>query len=211
MKRNYSNFIPKNFENDLINQNIIQKLHEHDDVNSVYNIFQDHLEETMGKHAPIQYLSNKEIKLKMNPWLTNGLLKSIRTKYDKKFMKTKDKKHYAKYKIYRDKINHLIRASKNLYYKNYFTQYKKNSKKIWDGINNILITKQKSTNSKINIIENNTFITDQLEVANKFNIFFTNTGPLLSDNIADLGHNFSEYLPLPNKNSFFISPTNLTK
>ena len=163
----------------------------------------------MGKHAPIQYLSKKEIELKMNPWLTNGLLKSIKikTKYYKKFMKTKNKKHYAKYKIYRDKINHLIRASKNIYYKNYFTQYKKNSKKIWDGINNILTNKQKSTNSKINIIENNTFITDQLEVANKFNTFFTNIGPLLSENITDLGHNFSEYLPLPNNNSFFMSPT----
>ena len=81
----------------------------------------------MGKHAPIQYLSNKEIELKMNHWLTNGLLKSIkiRTKYYKKFMKTKDKKHYAKYKIYRDKINHLIRVSTNLYYKNYFAQLRK--------------------------------------------------------------------------------------
>ena len=67
-------------------------MHEHDDVNSVYNIFQDHLEKTMGKHAPIQYLSKKEIELKMNPWLTNGLLKSItiKTKYYKKFMKTKN-------------------------------------------------------------------------------------------------------------------------
>ena len=109
------------------------------------------LNKTMGKRAPIQYLSNKEIELKMNPWLTNGLFKSIkiRTKYYKKIMKRKDKKHYAKYKIYRDKINHLIRASKNLYYKNYFTQYKKNSKKIWDGINNILTNKQKSTSLKI--------------------------------------------------------------
>ena len=72
------------------------------------------LEKTMEKHAPIQYLSEKEIELKMNPWLTTGILKyiKIRTKYYKTFMKTKDKQHYAKYKIYRDKINHLIRASK---------------------------------------------------------------------------------------------------
>ena len=107
---------------------------------------------------------------------------------------------------YRDKINHLIRASKNLYYKNYFTQYKKSSKKIWDGINDILTNKQKSTNSKINIIENNTFITDQLKLLINL-ILSLLTGPLFSDNITDLGHNFSEYLPLPNKNSFFMSPT----
>ena len=62
----------------------------------------------------------------MNPWLTTGILKSIkiRTKYYKKFMKTKDQTTLCQ-KINRDEINNLIGASKNIYYKNYFTQYKK--------------------------------------------------------------------------------------
>ena len=52
------------------------------------------------------------------------ILKSIKikTKYYKKFMTSKDQEHYNIYKLYRDKLNHLIRVSKNIYYKNYFTK-----------------------------------------------------------------------------------------
>ena len=42
-------------------------------------------------------------------------------------MVSKDMEHYNIYKLYSDKLNHLIRANKNIYYKNYFTKNKKNS------------------------------------------------------------------------------------
>ena len=70
------------------------------------------------------------------------------------------------------------------------------SKKVWDGINTLLVRKKKNSSNKINIIENDKFITDQYDVANKFNIFFTN-----------IGHKCTEYLLQPNINSFFLAPT----
>ena len=45
-------------------------------------------------------------------------------------MSAKDVKWYKTYKVYRDKIYHLIRKSKNNYYKKYFIEFKQNSKKI---------------------------------------------------------------------------------
>ena len=60
-----------------------------------------------------------------------------------------------------------------MYYKNYFTKNKKNSKKVWNGINTLLARKKKNLSNKINIIENDKFITELYDVANKFNIFFT--------------------------------------
>ena len=194
---------------DLMDEHLAIETENNTNVNYAYKIFDEYLKNTIEKHAPTKYLSKKEAELKMNPWLTKGILKSIKikTKYYKKFMASKDKEHYNIYKLYRDKLNHLIRASKNIYYKNYFTKNKKNSKKVWDGINSILARKKKNTCNKINIIDNNKFITDQYEAANKFNIFFTNIGPSLSENIVDLGHNFTQYLPQPNANSFFLAPT----
>ena len=67
---------------------------------------------------------------KSKPWLTKGILKSINTriKYYKKFMSTKDVKWYKTYKVYCDKINHLIRKNENNYYKKYFIEFKQTVK-----------------------------------------------------------------------------------
>ena len=111
-------------------------------------------------------------------------------------MQTNDQKWYELYKLYRNKINHLLHLSKNTHYNHYF------SKKFWNGINE-LISKQKKKN--INLYENGNFITNQDQVANKFNSFFTIIGPKLSSEIEDLGGNFMDYLPL--SKSFFITPT----
>ena len=61
-------------------------------------------------------MTKKEIKNNQRPWITKGILKAIqiKTRWLKRFMKNKNKNsmEYIKYKLYRDKINHLIRASK---------------------------------------------------------------------------------------------------
>ena len=208
-KRDYSKFDQDKFNNDLQHDNTLQSIIEGEDVNTSYNSFHAHLQNTIDKHAPIKSLSKKETELKINPWLTKRILKSIniKTKHYKKFMASKDNKHHNIYKLYRNKLNHIIRTSKNIYYNNYFNKFKRNSKKVGDGINHILARKKKLSNNKINIIENNSLITDQTEVANRFNTFFTNIGPSLSENINNLGHDFKEYLPTPNKTSFFMAPT----
>ena len=92
------------------------------------------------------------------------------------------------------------------YYHKYFIEFKNNTKKTWEGINKLLskVNKSKST---INLFEDNNLITDQKEVADKFNTFFTNIGPTLSEQITDLGHHFSEFLPTPYKKTFFLTPT----
>ena len=122
-------------------------------------------------------------------------------------MKTHLQEWYNIYKIYRDKLNSIIRLSKTMHYKLYFQKFKDSSRKIWDGINEI-ISKRKSKQSPINIIDKGKFISDQSLVTNKFNLFFTSIGPNLSGNIADLGETYKSYLPIKTKSSFFFSPTN---
>ena len=79
-KRDYSKFDQDKFNNDLQHDNTLQSIIEGDDVNTSYNSFHAHLQNTIDKHAPIKSLSKKETELKINPWLTKGILKSINIK-----------------------------------------------------------------------------------------------------------------------------------
>ena len=58
----------------------------------------------MNNNAPLKTLPVKEKKRRLKPWITPCILASIKTKksYYKKFMKTKAKFWYNRYKYYRD-------------------------------------------------------------------------------------------------------------
>ena len=51
-----------------------------------YDIFHKQFIQTLNKHAPIRYLSKKEMKLRQKQWLTKGILTSLGKKdhYSKK-------------------------------------------------------------------------------------------------------------------------------
>ena len=66
---------------------------------------------TLNKHAPYKTITRKESKSKLKPWLSQGIIKSIQIKNTlyKKFIRSKDLFLYSRYKLYRDKLNKLIR------------------------------------------------------------------------------------------------------
>ena len=208
-KRDYSKFDEIFFINDLQNESLVNKIHESDDTNSKYDIFTNSITTIIDKHAPLKNITKNDLDLKIKPWLTKGILKSIkkRTMYYKKYLSSRNNKWYDLYKLYKDKLKQLIRFSKTNYYKNYFTTHTANIKKIWVGINNLL-SKKKNKQSNINLYEKEEFTTDQTTVANKFNSYFTNIGPMLSSKIATSDKHFSEFLPPNTNESFFLYPTN---
>ena len=130
----------------------------------------------------------------------------MKDKYYKKFIKLKDPFWYNKYKTYRNSINHLIKVSKNKYYKNYFKSFNSNSKKVWAGIKSI-ISNKKTSQTSINLQIDGEIITDQETVTNKFNTFFVNIGPNLIKQIPPSNSLFTDYLKNPNQNSMFLAPT----
>ena len=73
----------------------------------------------------------RKAKQRTKPWITKGLIKSIKIKNKLFYSGDKDK-----YKLYRNKILLLTRLSKKLYYHNYFETNLHNMKKTWEGINN---------------------------------------------------------------------------
>ena len=149
LSRDYRNFVNKNYIDDINKIDFNSSLVNSNDLDTKYNLFQSQLLTIINKHAPLRQRTKQQRKQQLKPWISNGILKSISTKNSlyKKFIKTKDNFWFQRYKIYKNKLNHVIRLSKKLYHLSYFETYKNNSKKIWQGINDLL-HKNKAKNSR---------------------------------------------------------------
>ena len=128
----YKHFNEEKFLQDLANTRIANKICVQIPTSKIYDVFHEHVTSTLDKHAPMRNLTKPELAIKLKPWLTTGIIKSIskKTFYYKKFTSTKLDKWYNQYKLYRDKISHFLRTSKNMHYNAYFHKFSHNSKKV---------------------------------------------------------------------------------
>ena len=181
MKRDYSNYDKENFLRQLSKEDLKDSINACSDANNKFEIFHEHFMKTSEKHVPLKKISKTKMKQQQKPWITAAIRKSIsvREKNFKKFIKTNNHTFYDNYKLYRNKINHLIKKSKSNYFKSYFERFRENSKKIWTGINKILY-KTFSTTQNIVLNQNGKIISNQKNVADEFNNFFINVGQNLS-------------------------------
>ena len=83
-------------------------------------------------------ISIRKQKQHKKQWITNGILKSIniKNKLYGTFVKTDDHSDHSQDRLYRDRLNHIIRKCN--YYKNCFAKYKFNIKKTWSGKKELL-------------------------------------------------------------------------
>ena len=99
--------------------------------------------------------------------ITNGINKplKIENRLHKKYIKTKSLYYNGKYKLYRNKLNHLIKISKKEYHK-YFESNNKNIKSILKGIKQIINIKPINSGlpSKI-VLQNGEELTDSKQIA----------------------------------------------
>lgn len=126
------------------------------------------------KHIPLKQLSKKELKFLSKPWITQGIKVSIhvKNKLYSKYLKTKSCYFHSKFKLYRNKLNHLLKLSKKQYYSNYFLKNIKDSKMVWTGRKQIIHFKPPTSHRTIKITTNNSVITDRHAIADMFNNFF---------------------------------------
>ena len=135
-KRDYSNFDEQGLINDIqsIDWNFLFSCNS--DPSCMFDTFYSKLSEFIDIHIPLKQLSKKESKLKTKPWITSAIRTSIKIKDKlyKKFLKTKSSYYQTKFKVYRNKLNHLIKISKRNYYNDYFSIHLNDGKRIWKGI-----------------------------------------------------------------------------
>ena len=100
------------------------------DVHEQVEIFQNVVNTIYCKSCPlkIKYVSQKRLE---KPWLTSGILKSIKMKsfYFKQFKLGLIDDNFNK--MYKNRLTVVIRNAKRLYYKNAFDSYKKNINPLW--------------------------------------------------------------------------------
>lgn len=99
----------------LLKNETWQDVYLSQDVNVAYDTFINNLSGKIQQSTAMISLKTAEKKLK--PWITKGLINSIRKRDKMKFELNKNKNNvqlFQKYKIYRNKANKLIKISKKI-------------------------------------------------------------------------------------------------
>ena len=108
-------------------------------------------------------------------------------------------------------MNHLLKVSKRKYYNEYFLVNVNDSKRIWNGIKQIVHFKPETSKKIIKIVKNNIEVNDPETIADAFNTYFANVGTNLAKEIPKVQKNPLDYIKSPLLNSFYIFPTTATE
>ena len=157
----------------------------------------------MNQHMPLRKLSRKQTKFQKKPWLTSGLLKSIKNK-NKMFsalckVKFQNKALQQKYKRYRNILNRVQYKAKICYYRQ--------SVHTWRLINEI--TNHKNTQPKLpnSVTYHNTSITNLDDICNILNNYYVNIVTTLANSILDYTNLISTFLCNRSSNLIFLKDT----
>ena len=126
-----------------------------------------------------KHISEKRLN---NPWISQAVLNSIKTKnYLYKDYKMGGVTE-AQYKQYRNILNNTIRQAKKSYYIAKFSNFKNDTRKIWKLISE-LSNKSKFETSSTNILFNGKKLSKPPEIAQAFNTFFSSIAPELDEHL----------------------------
>ena len=142
----------------------------------------------------------------MDNYHFKGLI-NIKNKLFKKYISAKSVYYHSKFKIYRNKIHHLLKVSKNNYYNNYFYVSKSDSKRVWKGIRQLVNLKSRSGSTPTKLPVEDVELNDSKSMADAFNNFFANIGNNLTKYIPRVNKRSIRYLTAPSQDSFFLFPT----
>ena len=209
--RSYKHFNQNEFSEELSNvnwNNLLANKNADDSFNTYFRVIEQFLDEM----APVKRLTKKEIQLKKRPWITHGILASIkdRDKLYKEFTKEIDpilkSELHTRYKRKRNMIVTLLRQSKKQFFAAYFEEHKSNVKKTWEGIRNIVKVSNKNRTSPTQLFYKNETHSTNNAMASAMNNFFVNIGNVVEDKIPHVETEFTTYLKEPNPETIFLNP-----
>ena len=186
------------------------------DTNQYFEAFHSDLCRIIDKNCPIKERMIPAHKFRVVPWLTSGLLKSMNQSkrlYQKHLSDPNNITVEIKYKNYRNVLNKVKRTCKTKYYQEKCTEYKRNTTKLWQLINDII----HKTNDKSCIIDcikvNNIELYDKKKISNAFGEYFSKLGENFANKIKKPKNSINTYLNVisRNLNSIYITPTTITE
>ena len=162
----------------------------YNDPHTAYTSFLNKITKIYNDCFPVRKLIPKKRSIK-KPWLTKALLKSIKRKNKlyKQFLHKPTQNNNLLYKSFKNKLNHILRSARRLYYEKKLEYAKANTHATWKILNDIL--NRKKSKPKVNSIFtcDGQEISDPVIIANKFCKYFSSIGPNLAKEIQS--HPFS--------------------
>ena len=182
-----------------------------DHYNKNFDGFSQAILSTINIHATKKKSSRTQQRLPNKPWLTKGILVSIRKRrfmFKSHFLLSNDgqKSFFRKYS---NKLTKIIALAKNLYYFTVLNQSKHNQKNIWKILRSVLPSKSKNTSLFFDCFNTEKIAstpTDPKSILNSFNKFFCTIGKNLADDIPQSGNiqPYSNYLSNRVSHSLFL-------
>ena len=156
---------------------------DNDDIDEVMNNFISSFKQITDMQAPLRLNSRKEQKLALKPWITKGILKSIKTKnrlFNQRY-KRNNSDLIIQFKHYSNKLTTVKRIAKQDYFMPFWLELRNNVSQQWKIINKILEKNQKKTHVVDKLVtDNGTVLTDSKAICNELNNFFVSIGPIMA-------------------------------
>ena len=162
---------------------------------------------------PLRKLTIQEKKLSQKPWITTGILNSIKNKNRKyrKYQRAQDatKKHdlHNEFKTYRNKSDKVLKSGKSMHYQTFFEANKTNLRKTLQGTREVINVKKRHPQTISRLMINGNTLADPSKVTSHFNNHFSNIAKNVANKIPKTNHNYREYLKEPIGNYFILHQT----
>ena len=122
----------KDLQTDLDNYFSHRPILSNENFNKLFNNFVLIISRSIDTHAPLRPILRRMRKLLQKPWITKGLLTSIKKKrrmFKSHFLSGEENKK-SFYKVYSNKLTKLKTLSKKLYYTSKLDECQKNARKV---------------------------------------------------------------------------------
>ena len=180
--------------------------------NEAYTCFHKITQETLDNICPVKQIKIRPSKILRDPWMTPGLLKCNQKQkllYKRHLADPNHQQKLEKYKTYRNKLQQILRKTKENYYKNKCKEYKRNLSKLWKVINKIT-HKMNDKSSAIEYlrIDNIDYYETRI-ISEEFAKHFATVGNKYASKIKTPHHSFHYYLKqIPhNLKTMYMTPT----
>ena len=198
------------FLQDLENDLSEGKFNFDDNVNDQFGKFLAIFCKCVNNSAPIRKASRKEKKLREKPWISRGLLKSIKKKNKllTNLHKNRNEESFINYKLYRNTLHRAIKTSKQIHYKEKIGANANNPEMLWKIVNELISQKPKTKTVPAKLESDKGTVEDPIAICNTMNNFFTEIGVKLAKSITPVvTQSQTTVSPTNIKNSFFLSPS----
>jgi hypothetical protein len=115
----------------------------------------------------------------------------------------------SRYKIYKNKLTHVIRNAKRRYYENRFEIAKNDMKLTWRLVNEVINKRKTKQSLPSAFMSEGKMITNHFEIANRFCKYFTDIGPALASRIPSTNLSFRSFLTDNENNPIILNETNV--